>query len=395
MSKNREEYTTETEQAEVLTEIDRARTKFVKEGDKILYEFSSARTMYDFSDETTKGIIKHPQTIYLITVNSLLLLWVLFSLIYRLVTEENKSGVFLSMLPSLILVAAVTAIVVISALGSWGKVARFALKHGLYSRRGDAVDRARLMAMKREFEHADRNKGRENAITVTEETVIITLYGRSHTFDKSRVLMQVQRFDGALMANFTIEDEMPIRMDFPERLPLDEWHKLKKALRDNLKTIRALPKMLEKETDDKGRRLYGGYTLGSVILSFIMSCVILTIGIMLTVAHYLWVPGIPPFVGVFFALMSGLCFTNTFQHIPAVNVVMLPLIFSIVLLVIPPWIFVWYETTLAQNALTFWGVLTHADVFPVGMMFFSAMGGMVLVFAIIKLIDFLRFGKQE
>lgn len=396
MNKTGEEYdaNAETDQAEVLSGLNRAREKFVKDDGKILYEYSSARTMYDFSEKTTKGIIKSPQTIYLITVNSLLLFWVFFSLIYRLATEENNGAVWLSMIPSLILIAAVTAIVIISALGSWGKVARFVLKRGLYSAHGDAAARAQLEAMKRGFERADKNRTTENAITVTDRYVVITLLGRERVFDKSKVQMRVQKFNGELTALFSAEGETKVSVEFPERLPLEDWYKLKKALGDGLVTVRNIPEKYEKERDENGRRLYAGYSLGNVIVSFIMSCVILTAGVMLVVAHYLWVPGIPPFLGVFFALMSGLCFTNTFQHIPAVKVAVLPLIFSLVLLVIPPWVFVWYETTFAQNALSFWGVLTHADIFPVGMAFFSSLGGMVFVFAIVKLIDFVRFGKE-
>ena len=391
----KEEYTNaEAEQQELLERLKASEAKFVNEDDKILYEFSSARTMYDFSEKTAKNIIKHPQTIYLITVGFLLLAWVLFSLIYRLITEENKGAVMLGMVPSLILVAAVTAIVLITALGAWGEIARFALKRGLHSR-GDAADIRRIEAMKREFERADKNKPNENAITVTENYFTVTLSGRSRTFDKDKVKVRVQKLDGDLVAFISVEGEIPFNIDFPERLPLEDFHKLKKALRERLSVIRVLPSSAEKERDGKGRRLYGGYRLGNVIVSFFMSCVILAAGVMLVVTHYLWVPGIPPFLGVFFALAAGLCFTNTFGHIPAVNVVVLPFIFSLTLLIVPPWIFVWYETTFAQNALTFWGVITHADVFPVGMMFFSAMGGMVLVFAVVKLIDFIRFGRSK
>lgn len=394
MRKKGEKYASaaEIEQAEILSELSDGDNAVNNDG-KILYEFSSARTEYDFSDITKKSIIKSPQSIYLMSVDFLLLAWVVFSLAYRLATEDDNGAVFLSMLPSLIFVAAATCIVIISVLGAWGKVGRFALKHGMYSH-GDAADTARLDALKSEFERADRNKNNENAITVTEHYVEITLCGRRRTYERNSVDLRVRRYNGKLLLCFTVSGEYMQYIDFPEPMPMEEFYKLKKAFGKRLTTVRDLPHASEKERDQNGKRLYGGYTAANIVISAFFSCVVLTAGIMLVVAHYLWNLPVPPFLGVFFALMSLLCFGNTFHHIPAVNIVMIPLAFALVLIVVPPWIFVWYETELAGNALTFFGVLTHADVFPVGMMFFTAIGGMVAVFGITKLVDYLRFGKN-
>lgn len=355
---------------------------------KILYEFSSARTMYDLSDATKKRAGKAASSIYLLIVASLLIAWVLTSLIYRLMTESNGGRVWLSMIPSLIFTAAATAIVVLSVRGLWGTVARFAIRHNLHSAHG--VDRIRIEQMRRAFEVADRNARRENAITVTERQTTVKLYGRGVTVSRDKTTVRCVRENGALRLTFRIDGRT---IAFPELVPLEDYYRLKKAFGKNLTTVRATATAVER--DENGKRLYGGDTLASVVGGAVMSCVILGAGVMLVVTHYLWVPGIPPFLGVFFAMMSMLAFGNTFSHRPGVSYVMIPLAFSLVLLVVPPWIFIWYETELAQNALTLFGILTHADAFPVGMTFFSCLGGYVFVFAMTRLVEFVRFGKEE
>lgn len=354
------------------------------DGGKPIYRYSSARTMYDVDGKRAR---KSPATAALSSVAALLTLWVLFSLIYRSTTESNVGAVWLSMLPSLIITVAIIVTVVISALGQWGKVGRFALKHGLY-RHGNP---AYIRALGEDFKRADANAYCENAVTVTKETVTLTLYGKPYTFGKAAVTAAVRRENGALHVVFRVDGHT---VDFPEPIAADDFYLLKKAFGKQLTTVRQAEQN-EVERDGKGRRTYGGYSLGNVVVAACMSTVILVAGVMLTVAHYVWGLPVPPFLGVFFAMMSLLAYGNTFSHIPAVNVVAIPLSFSLVLLVVPPWIFVWYETELAKNALTFWGVLTHADVFPVGMAFFSFIGVYVLVFAVGRLIDYVRFGVEK
>lgn len=360
---------------------------------KIVYEYSSARTMFDLSDATKKRARTAPSSIYLLCVGVVMIAWVLFSLLYRLSTESNGGAVWLSMIPSLVFTAAAVAIVILSIVGMWGRFARFAIRHNLHGARG-GFEKAQIYRLGRAFDAADAEKGAENALSVTHNTVSIWLYGYRHTYAIDDVIVRVRLENDRLHLTFSVgRAQKKAEIDFPELLAREDYYKLKKAFGDRLRTIRT---HTEKEItyDEKGKRLYAGDTFGSVVAGAILSCVVLAAGVMLTITHYLWVPSIPPFLGVFFAMMSMLAFGNTFSHVPAVSYIMIPLAFSLVLLVVPPWIFVWYETELAHNALTLWGVLTHADAFPVGMFFFSCLGGYVFVFAVCRIVEYVRFGKE-
>ena len=71
----------------------------------------------------------------------------------------------------------------------------------------------------------------------------------------------------------------------------------------------------------------------------------------------------------------------------------MPFAFSVVLLVFPPMAYVWVETELMGNEITFLHVLTHCTPFAAGFGFFFVMGFYTLTFAISKAVDYTRFGK--
>ncbi len=354
---------------------------------KILYEFSDSRTWLDFSKQKKRAIAKSAHGILLFSLAGLLVVWLIFSFIYRMSTEANKGSVALSMLPSLLVVGACAAILVISVLGVWGNFTRFALSRGLHGR----GDRARIEAMKADFARADGNKRYENAITVYKDHVCFILYGNKYVFQKSAVLLEVSRDQGQLFPAFYIDG---VKTEFPATIPADEFFLLNKAFRGKVKTVRANTQA-EIGYNDKGQRLYGGYTLGSVIAGTVMSCVVLTAGILVTVAHYLWIREIPPFLGLFFVGGAGLAFCNTFSHIPFINRAGLPFVFAVILTVFPPWFLVWIEVNGMGHAFTLAYLLTHCTPHAAGLIFLSAMGIYALCFSIAQAADYMRFGANK
>ena len=59
----------------------------------------------------------------------------------------------------------------------------------------------------------------------------------------------------------------------------------------------------------------------------------------------------------------------------------------------PPMAYVWIETELMKNEITFLHVLTHCTPFAAGFGFFFVLGFYTFSFAISKAVDFVRFGR--
>lgn len=357
---------------------------------KILYEFSDSRTWLDFSKQKRRSIAKSAHGIILLTLAGLLAAWLVVSFIYRMSAEADKKAVALSMLPSLLVVAASVAILIISVLGVWGIVTRFALSHRLTSARS-GLDRMRLAQMQADFARADSNKPYENAITVYKDYVCFIFYGNKYVLKKQSIEMEASRKEGDLFIAFTTDGR---RTEFPVPIPSGEFFLFNKAFGGKVKTHRTNTAAAV-ELNDKGERTYGGYTLGSVIAGAVMSCVILVAGVMLTVAHYVWIHEIPPFLGLFFVGGAGLAFCNTFSHIPFIKEVGVPLVFSVILTVFPPWMMIWIEGTLMGNEISLLHFILNCTPYAAGLVFLSTMGVYAFCFALSKAADFMRFGSEK
>ena len=148
-----------------------------------------------------------------------------------------------------------------------------------------------------------------------------------------------------------------------------------------------------KVTVEKNEEKRGKFNFAREIPFIIVALGIVAVSVLAIVAHYLWIPQLPPIIGVFFLLMSGLVFCNIFSDIPLVSEVGIPFVFSVVLLVMPPMAYVWIETELMKNEITFLHVLTHCTPFAAGFGFFFVLGFYTFSFAISKAVDFVRFGR--
>lgn len=355
---------------------------------KEIYSYSDCRGFAEFSPKEQKQMWKKAQCLVLIVLSALLTVWLLFSFIYRLVTETDQTEVVLSMLLSFVFVAVGVAIMLISAFGKWGGFLRFVFRHNL-ARPRDATSRRNLANLANDYHRVNKYKNIETAIFVCEHAVVILLYGEKFVFKRDAVNLRVKLLNESLELTFEIDG---LTLDLPIFLPKKEYVPLKKAFGEHLNYHK---KTLQKECDKKGRRLYGGYTLGNVVTSALFASLILAAAILLIVAHYKWLPSIPPFLGIFFIGAAGLAFCNTFHHIPVVNEVLLPLIFSLILTVVPFWANVWMEVNIEHNAFTLVYFLTHCTPFGAGATFLTCMGIYAFVFSVGKAIDYARFGSVK
>ncbi len=371
------------EKDELLTELT---------NDKVIYEYSNAQTMYDFSKRKRDGIAKSLSAVVLTVFVSLLLVWVFFSLIWRLIHEGNTSKVWLSMLPSFILALAEFTIIIISVRGAWGDLIRSGFKYNLIGG-SNAFERRHIEELRKQVKLADANRPEENAFCITLYNVYITLNGQCKNYLKDRVRAFALRKDKFCAIQFQIDGEEDAIL-FPELIPADDYYLLRKGLGKNLKTVKNPEKIIQRNS--KGQRLYGGETLGSIITSAFMSCVLLAGGILMMLVHYLWEPKVPPFIGLFFVLMSGFAFHSSFRCIlPSMDSWLLPLIAGSVFCTIPPMALIWITESLKNTQFSFLYLLTHADALAVGMTFFTGIGIYALCVAISNLYNAIKYRSDR
>ncbi|MDE7257569.1 MAG: hypothetical protein K2N50_06420, partial [Clostridia bacterium] len=246
---------------------------------KLLYSYSDARTWLDLprGQKFRKTFV--PQRIFLFAFAILLCAWFITALIYQLCTTVNVGKTLLHLLPSFILIAACTAILLVSVFGGWGEFVRWGFKHNLIRGRG-ATERARLRQLKLELEIADMRKSRENRIDITPDYVVLSVYGKEEIFNREQVEAHVYKHTEGLQLILKIDNDVK---EFPVLLSEEEYVPLKAALRDQLTAMRM-------DVTDKSELLK---KFVREIPATIMALLILAAGIMLVVTHYLWVKEIP------------------------------------------------------------------------------------------------------
>ncbi|MDE7379595.1 MAG: hypothetical protein K2N14_00960, partial [Clostridia bacterium] len=150
----------------------RAYAKHPRDLGNLLYSFSDSRTWVDLPKGQRFRQKFDPHQVFLITFAVLFCLWFVVALIYQLCTTTNAGRTILHLLPTLLIIAVGTAILLLSAFRSWGSVLRWAFKHNL-AHGHDAISRRQLADMKADLERADRRKPFENKIEITPEYIIL------------------------------------------------------------------------------------------------------------------------------------------------------------------------------------------------------------------------------
>ncbi len=345
---------------------------------KLLYSYSDARTWIDLPKGQKFRKTFAPQRVFLFGFAMLLCVWFITALTYQLCTTTNVGKTLLHLLPSFIIIAACVAILLISVFMGWGDVLRWAFKHNLVRGR-DAMQRRHLAQMKLDLQIADMRKERENRIDVTPDYVVWTVYGREEIICRELVELHVYKREDELLLMLKTDGDIK---EFPVKLPEDEYAPLKKALRGQMTAM----KIGVTDKNELRKKFI------KEIPATFMALLILTAGIMLVVAHYLWIPEIPPFLGVFFIGGGFLALGNTYSFIPVVDAAGIPLVFSLILLIVPPWAIVWFQQNIFHNG-NILQIILKCDAFTAGFSFFTVLGAYVFSFAITKLIDHIRFGK--
>ena len=103
---------------------------------KLLYSYSDARTWIDLPKGQKFRKSFCFQKIFLSALALLLCAWFITALVYQLCTTTNVGKTLLYLLPSFIIIAVCTAILLISVFEGWENFLRWAFKHNLVRGRG-------------------------------------------------------------------------------------------------------------------------------------------------------------------------------------------------------------------------------------------------------------------
>lgn len=349
---------------------------------KLLYSYSDARTWVDLPRGQKFRKIFVPQRVILFTLAALLCAWFITALTYRLCTTTNVGKTLLDLLPSFIIIAFLTAILLISVFLGWGKFMRWAFRHNLVHAHRNPILREQYRQFKADLENADMRKPIENRFDITRDYVILTVWGNEFVFHRNRISVTAKKEDHLLTLTFEIAGRI---RQFPATLPEEEYAAIKKVLRGQLTAVRT------QSTDTAELREKFIKEIPYLFGVFL----IFAAGVMLVVTHYVWVPDIPPFLGVFFIGMSFLALCNSLSFIPNLHELCVPLIFSLILLVVPPWALVWFQQNVFHSGGNILKIILRCDAFTAAFSTFTVLGVFVFTFAINKIVDHIRFGETE
>ena len=345
---------------------------------RLLYSYSDARAWIDLPRGRNFKKIFSWQRVFCFSFAVLLCAWFVTALIYQLRATSDTGKTLLHLLPSFFIIAAGVAILLISVFKGWGKLLRWGYRHNLVRGKG-AVGKRQFEQMRLELELADFRKSSENRLDITPDYIVWTVDGKEEIFKREFSKMRVCKREENLQLVLKSEGE---EREFPVLLPAEEYTALKKALRDGLTVTRISPKKSENETQKLIKEL-----------PFILAGIAFRIaGVMLIITHYVWVPEVPPFMGMIFIFASPLFVLDTFAPSREVKTAGVPLTVSLILLTACPWAFVWW---FQLRGSSFGQFLLNCDPFTVAVTFFTVLGVYVFIFATMKLIDYIRFGSGE
>lgn len=238
-----------------------------------LYRASDAETALDRPAHVGKAL-----RVYLLALAAGFLVWFVFTFV-RGVMRNGFADALLTHLSGLIILAAIEAILLLTAFSAWGKFTRFSLRHGYVRRNADSA------ALAAEISEADANKPRENALRVYENCVVIINRGVKRIIDR-RQLSSVHAEIG--------QGTMQLSFYSSEGEFLAAFLRLPEADLPRLRTI--FKEISCDRTQPSGRRKGRGETA----LLFIVSLVFVGFGVGMIALHYTIAEEIPVLLGCLF-----------------------------------------------------------------------------------------------
>lgn len=153
---------------------------------EVLYEESNAKSVLDAPSGKvgTKG---WAQRIYMILLGAAMLAWFVYSLINAADQSDVGWGkAIVKHIAAFLLLVMSETILMLTAFNGWGKFARAVLKHKVLTRQ-HGIEGAKTRQLDEELKAADANKGKENAIRIFREYVVLVHGGNELVINKNEI----------------------------------------------------------------------------------------------------------------------------------------------------------------------------------------------------------------
>ena len=153
---------------------------------ELLYEESNAKSVLD-APSGKVGAKGWAQRIYMILLGAAMLAWFVYSLINAANQPDVGWGkaIVNHILAFLLLVMSET-ILMLTAFNGWGKFARAVLKHKALTRQ-HGMEGVQTRQLDEELKAADANKGKENALRIYREYVVLVYRGNELVINKNEI----------------------------------------------------------------------------------------------------------------------------------------------------------------------------------------------------------------
>lgn len=288
-----------------MKEVDK---QFTGLGD-LQYEYTDAKASYEVPAKTKKNIFI---SAYMLVVAAGLLVWFLYSIVTH--SLQNGFGeTFLAHLPYLFLLIVVELIFILTALSKWRSFVSFAFRRNLVHRRRGR-GRARVNQLKAEFEEAEENKFKENALRIYTSYIEVVCEGAITLLDREKVgtvSAKPSPNGSTLQLQFSAEsgeEQLAISVPYADVVELRSIFK---------------EKLVEQEVNKAEPP--------PAAMLFIIFGVVILIGVALIVLHFTVLNDMPLVFGLFFAFIGIIFVLTQFDRFPVIRHGVIPLLAGCVL----------------------------------------------------------------
>lgn len=201
----------------------------MKSGEKLLYEYSDAKHALDMSKSERRRHIKSFTAIWLLACMLLLSVWCIANFVLDLRRYGHSATIKNYVMPFVVL-GVILLITALSVFGLWGVFMR---KVSAFYRPRERETRREMEEMQSEFEAADENKDRENALMIYDDRIVIKRNGEERVLDRNELsVCTMSRWYSGIFLRFFASDGEKISANLI--LPTSDAYLLKKYLGDKV-----------------------------------------------------------------------------------------------------------------------------------------------------------------
>lgn len=333
----------------------------------VLYEKSNAKHVLD-APTGKVGAKRWAQRIYMIILGVAMFGWFLYSLITSATNVDIGVGkAIVSHLAAFFLLLVAEVILMLTAFNGWGKFARGVLRHkGLTRQYG--IEGVKTRQLDEEFQTADTNKSKENAVRIYPDYIVVVNNGETTTIHRSHLQrVTCKRGPVGYQLTFHLYDDTQLITNIG--IPLADIPFVKKHF-DNF----------DYTPEPRGK----GY-LKKKFPMLAFAFLPLLIGIALIVVHSLVLQDMPIIFGIVFMAFGVVFITAQFSDIAVIGHGIMTILGGLLIMGLP--LGIAFQIVALVDEITFTTVLTTFTEFHAVFTVFLGLGPMLIILGIAAIVD--------